>query len=1050
MRSQVSVYIILGMILLVLIGIGIYLRSTINPVEPEVYDASKEGIISYVESCISQVSEPLIYDLAVNGGTLEPQSSVIYNGEEYTYIIINKENNYVNDLRITKNGIEAELASKIQEGLFSCIDFSQFEQQVTKISRGQMTVNVTLGEQHVKISLQMQVDINNNNDLISLDTFSSDIDLALGEIYILVNDIINNELSEKHFNHVKYMQSNGIRNSVEKHKPYPDIVYEIIKKGDMRDLIFRFAIKGFDTAFYTGSKDSLYTTRLSLGSCIQNDVCYLNTEEADCDGDWNNRNTCALLQYSGNEKCSSSSCEDCTSIDKKHGESWCAFESTAGKGFDYVGSRHFRFYCMDGVVYSEDCRDFREEICAEEQLPESTNAVCRENRWQDCTMQDTQEKCHNQSTRDCSWSGSLGDQKTFNNEMLCHPEVPPGFKFWQRKGRNVCTMGNDWRICDGVNCPQSWMEIGAMYCYRLGDCGNYRNVADVISNERKGFYSTEERINDMTRPIREYVYLTEYQIGYITSQLNLTIEADNHIIVDSEHFLNPKSNPDAMRIATQNYINDVRSWNKRKIMRKYFEDGELDVYIIALNFCDVWKPPYEGQCEFCEDSDLYPCTEYKCRSLGEDCVYKETAGFGKCSKADDDEKGPTLVLDEDKLDSAYLAPKDLYLDYRGYKIKPKVVPGSFFKLPFKTSEESICQMSYFPSEFIDDLPNIGVQEEIDPSLDHEFNVWILETDMLREIMRSSFDVDSFIELATILVDYRTGFVTLAQKYGIDVDDLLDVVDTFFDNSYIEYLKAMVLSADQNRLYFFISCTDSAGNTNSDVFVRFDIIENYKDTQAPFILGIEPESGSTVSSEEILVRLYVNEPVECRYSNITAEFNEMTDLFQCESLFPFFAETGSLQCLANIELKQNENDFHISCKDNPLTYITYYINIERSQNFSFIPENKMINLSEPDRVYIPSMSTLAANDTIIRVNRPQMTLMLNNTYDAICKLSKHAPFEMTRENMNCNYQTNFSICSATIDVPLQGKDSYMIGCAYNSAQFRNLLDPVVDYRVIRNT
>jgi len=104
-------------------------------------------------------------------------------------------------------------------------------------------------------------------------------------------------------------------------------------------------------------------------------------------------------------------------IDKKNGESWCIYESQVGNfpydvfgdnfiasvsqaipglgisppfyfSKDTVGSRHWKYKCVDGEVVSDPCADYRNEICQEETSGEGENtfsvATCKVNSWGEC------------------------------------------------------------------------------------------------------------------------------------------------------------------------------------------------------------------------------------------------------------------------------------------------------------------------------------------------------------------------------------------------------------------------------------------------------------------------------------------------------------------------------------------------------------------------------------------------------------------------------------------------------------------------------------------
>lgn len=139
----------------------------------------------------------------------------------------------------------------------------------------------------------------------------------------------------------------------------------------------------------------------------------------------------------------------CKSEGKKHGESWCKFDSPSGNGEDTVGSAYYKEICYMGEIITEPCADFRNQICIEGTFGSFTEAQCRVNRWQTCTAQLEQKDCENTDQRDCKWiegwyfsgtsSGVVKSTNDSNNDGntndptvsgLCMPNYPPGFQFY--------------------------------------------------------------------------------------------------------------------------------------------------------------------------------------------------------------------------------------------------------------------------------------------------------------------------------------------------------------------------------------------------------------------------------------------------------------------------------------------------------------------------------------------------------------------------------------------------------------------------------------------
>ncbi|MFH1425431.1 MAG: hypothetical protein ABIG28_01730 [archaeon] len=284
----------------------------------------------------------------------------------------------------------------------------------------------------------------------------------------------------------------------------------------------------------------------------------------------------------GNNICASLNCpasdENTGGIARKHGESWCGYDDErdfvpketteigeeasravnmivgrtnsrvssvlsqalekvgAGSGVGNiflgsaggdVGSRFYRYSCINGEVTVEPCADFRQEECIENVIDTSfgefREAACRVNRWQDCTAQTNAKDCVNSDVRDCEWldgiafvlmgsvqtegsdveTGSLPAAKQILGEIgegereigACVPENPPGLRYWEgEEAGSICAqanafcpvkyekgIGGDWECVENCEClPGGSLELQRIQlCMSLGDCGPKTNYLGV-------------------------------------------------------------------------------------------------------------------------------------------------------------------------------------------------------------------------------------------------------------------------------------------------------------------------------------------------------------------------------------------------------------------------------------------------------------------------------------------------------------------------------------------------------------------------------------------
>jgi hypothetical protein len=184
--------------------------------------------------------------------------------------------------------------------------------------------------------------------------------------------------------------------------------------------------------------------------------------------------------------------------DRKNGESWCVFDGAVGKGKDLVGSRHFRYSCIDGEVKVEPCADFRNEICVQSDIEENnigfSTASCRLNQWQVCLEANIDKKglagC--EENIDCrKFNMNIGDYPGFD---VCVPKYPEGFDVREQESaetsKAICRQANfkcnvvyekklgGWKCVHNCDCEEaSFTNQMHKWCSSLGDCGFKKNTA---------------------------------------------------------------------------------------------------------------------------------------------------------------------------------------------------------------------------------------------------------------------------------------------------------------------------------------------------------------------------------------------------------------------------------------------------------------------------------------------------------------------------------------------------------------------------------------------
>jgi len=245
--------------------------------------------------------------------------------------------------------------------------------------------------------------------------------------------------------------------------------------------------------------------------------------------------------------------------------------------------------------------------------------------------------------------------------------------------------------------------------------------------------------------------------------------------------------------------------------------------------CNAWNG-YEGNnCEVCDDSDLLPCSEYYCASLGLNCQFLNTEQ--RCIETkENDVTVPSIVeclakdVDEDQ---DYIVNGGV----NGCEIAGQIPTNSIFAIGFVLDEVAQCKIFSDPGRNFDDPGG--------------------------EISGGRYTDEHFIIF--------------------DIDNLPDEV--------IEDCNA----GDDCTGY--IKCQDTSQNKmRSDYFVKFKL-KAARDIEKPIIVSTLVDSGAAVPAnvDEAKFFMYVDDAsgVEtCRYSkNVDVDLDSMPEInvFDCENI-----------------------------------------------------------------------------------------------------------------------------------------------------------------------
>ncbi len=246
-RGQVTVFIIIGVVIVLAAGLFWYARSQYGVgVQPEVFlEGPLESINKEASDCITEVIKPIIVTLAKQGGDLDPKEYKLYNSQKVKYLCLNiqGQNKCKNNLD-PLTSIEEQIQNKLQTGILSCIPKGLLESKKGyTIKYSDPKVKVKLGEEDISVLVDFPLTISKGSLTQNLQRITKTIKgVPLGKLYEHVYNIVEGHASKGEFFHLPYMLSHKGEVEIQVDKPFPDNIYILNLKGS--DFKFYFAVEG--------------------------------------------------------------------------------------------------------------------------------------------------------------------------------------------------------------------------------------------------------------------------------------------------------------------------------------------------------------------------------------------------------------------------------------------------------------------------------------------------------------------------------------------------------------------------------------------------------------------------------------------------------------------------------------------------------------------------------------------------------------------------------------------------------------------------------------
>lgn len=321
----------------------------------------------------------------------------------------------------------------------------------------------------------------------------------------------------------------------------------------------------------------------------------------------------------------------------------------------------------------------------------------------------------------------------------------------------------------------------------------------------------------------------------------------------------------------------------------------------VINFqCLPYEAPVGGRnCEECNGDPMRPCSEYRCRALGQACELVNTGTTEeKCVWVNpNDATSPTITPSVDALTENHR--------YTNHETRPTSL-GT--KIIYNNNANG-CLQAFTPLSF-GITTNEPAQCKID--IDHK---------------------DTFDEMQFFFGNTNLFLYNHTQQFSLPSPEALNA-------------EAPELLTD-GKYDFFVRCRDKNGNENVDEYAIQLCVDPSPDTTAPVIVDTSIPSDSYVKyqAQSVPVSFYVNEPATCKWSTQDKEYSVMENTMNCATTLKQVNARELYTCQTNFTgiVDRQVNNFFIRCKDQPqkpeedrnVNVVSYKYNLRGSQPLNII-------------------------------------------------------------------------------------------------------------------
>ena len=166
-KSQITMFIILGIVILAVIGLVIFLKGNVikSYFEQQLSKTSSvppqlQVVKEHIDDCLETTGKESIYYITQHGGyyKVPKETSIVYFTEEVPYYYLNKKI-YIPSI----DTMEREVTNYILDNLKECLDFNYFIQTGFNITAKNYSVSTKIMDKSVYIKINFPIKIYANS-----------------------------------------------------------------------------------------------------------------------------------------------------------------------------------------------------------------------------------------------------------------------------------------------------------------------------------------------------------------------------------------------------------------------------------------------------------------------------------------------------------------------------------------------------------------------------------------------------------------------------------------------------------------------------------------------------------------------------------------------------------------------------------------------------------------------------------------------------------------------------------------------------------------------